>query len=560
VPVGADRVSPGRLAVGAAALCVLVHAATLGAGFVYDDYPYVVDNADLRGDLSRVPALFGESFPAHAPERGLYRPLTAASLRLDRVGGPVVAWRHHLTNLVLAAALVLAVRAALRRVVPDAAAATGALLFAVHPVHVEAVAWVSGRAELLAALFACLAFALALDAARGAGRGRLVAAGALLLLGMLSKENAAVAVLLVALALGLGPEETASRRRGAAVVGVLGIVVLAELALRATVLGGLGPSAGDRVGAAGLADRLPLVVAATGEHLRLLVWPHPLSIERMPAPPGGWGDHAVLGGWFVLGLWTLAAIAWSRRRELLFLLLWPVVALLPVMHWIPIGETVAERFLLLPSVGFCGLLGALLTSPAEGPARRVRGALLAALVVAGAAASVVRASFWLDEESLWRDAVRTGARSAAPWAALGDAQQRRGDAPQAIESYRSALAIQPDLTVARLALADALDSMGRRDEAFAESAEAVRLDPEHPVALNNFGARLARAGRVAEARKFFRRASEIAPRYAPALRNAALAALDEGDPEEARRLLARARAADPGLPGLDALEARLGGR
>ena len=58
------------------------------------------------------------------------------------------------------------------------AAAAGALLFAVHPVHVEAIAWVTGRSEILAALFACLAFALALDAARGGGAPRLVAAAA----------------------------------------------------------------------------------------------------------------------------------------------------------------------------------------------------------------------------------------------------------------------------------------------------------------------------------------------------------------------------------------------
>ena len=102
-----------------------------------------------------------------------------------------------------------------------------------------------------------------------------------------------------------------------------------------------------------------------------------------------------------------------------------------------------------------------------------------------------------------------------------------------------------------------LDSMGRSADAFEESREAVRLDPEHPAALNNLGARMARAGRIAEAREFFRRAAEISPRYAPALRNAALAALDEGQPDEARRLLERARAADPELPGLDGIEARL---
>jgi tetratricopeptide (TPR) repeat protein len=536
---------------------VLVHASTLGGGFVYDDYPYIVDNADLRGDLSRVGALFGSSFPSHAPERGLYRPLTALTLRLDRIGGPISPWRHHLTNLLIAGALVFAVFVALRRVVPDAAAATGALLFAVHPVHVEAIAWVTGRSELLAALFACLAFAFALDAVRGqGGPARLLAAGAMLFLGLLSKENAAVALPLVVLTLAFERERLESRRAVTA-VAALAVATAVGLGIRATALGAFGPGVGDRAGPEALVDRLPLVVAATGEHLRLLLWPHPLSVERMPTTPERWGDLPVLGGFFVLGLWALGALAWRRRPDRLRLLLWPAVALLPVMHWIPIGETVAERFLVLPSVGFCGLLGAFLSEPTDGLARRARSALLLVLLVGGAIASATRAAVWRDEESLWRDALRREASSATPWAAIGDAQNRRGDAPQAIESYRRALEIRPGLTVARLSLADALDSIGRSDEAFEESRESVRLDPEHPVALNNLGARLARAGRVAEARPLFRRAVEVSPRYAPALRNAALAALDEGQPDEARRLLKRAWAADPELPGLDGIEARL---
>jgi Tfp pilus assembly protein PilF len=546
---------PGRLALAAALLCVLVHAPTLGAGFVYDDYPYVVDNADLRGGLSRVPRLFGESFPSHAPDRGLYRPLTATSLRLDRVGGPLLPWRHHLTNLLLAGGLVLAVFAALRRVVPDPAAAWAALVFAVHPVHVEAIAWVSGRSELLAALFACVAFALGVDAARRGGAVRIAGAAAALLLGLLSKENAAVAVPLVAGALWLGPGPAAPRRRAIAVVAVLCGAALGALALRTAVLGALGPSASDRGGAASLAGRLPLVVAATGEHLRLLLWPHPLSIERMPAAPSAWGDDAVIGGAVVLGAWAVALVACRRRCDLFFLLAWPVVALLPVQHWVPIGETVAERFLLLPSVGVCGALGTIVVSLAMSP--RARTATLAVLVAAGTVASAARAVVWRDEDALWRDALRHAPESVVPWAALGDAQRRRGDWPAAVDSYRRALAIRPDLTVTRLSLADALDAAGRTDDAFEESREAVHRDPEHPVALNNFGARLARAGRVEEARKFFRRAVENSPGYAPALRNAALAALDEGDPDEARALLARARAADPELPGLDAIAARL---
>ena len=105
----------------AAALAVVAALPALPGEFVYDDWPYVVENADLRGGLERVPRLFTSSLPSHAPERGLYRPLTALSWRLDRVGGPIQPVRHRATNLGLAFLLVLAVHAALRRVLPGAA-------------------------------------------------------------------------------------------------------------------------------------------------------------------------------------------------------------------------------------------------------------------------------------------------------------------------------------------------------------------------------------------------------------------------------------------------------
>lgn len=550
-----------RFAPGVAALLLVVaYAGTLGAGFVYDDYPYVVDNPDLRGGLDRVPRLFAVSFPSHAPERALYRPVTALTYRLDRLGARgIEPWRHHATNLVLAALLVLAAHAALRRLLTTAAAAAGAFVFAVHPVHVEAVAWVTGRSEVLAALFACLSFAWGVDVAAGR-RGGLAAAGSAIALvaGVLSKENAAVALPLLGLAAGLAGQ---LRRRGAvAVLGTNTAALAAALALRSVVLGGFAPEAGLQEGAARWSDRLPLVAAAAGEHLRLLVAPFPLHVERMPVAPRGWGDGSVMAGLAVLGaLAALAAwLAGTRRRTALTLLLWPIVALAPVSHLVPIGETVAERFLLLPSVGWCGLAGLALASP--GPGCVARRAALAALVVAGFAGTAIAARTWNDGISLWRNAVLHAPAAPGAWAGLGDAYALAGEPEQAVVRYRRALELDPGLTVARLALATALESTGRRDEALAESERAVQIDPDHPAALNNLGARWMRAGRRDEAAVLFGRAVAIAPGYAPALRNAALAALEGGRPEEAASLLARAKAADPNLPGLAEMEARLGDR
>lgn len=537
---------------GIAAALVAMAAASppLTAPFVYDDRHYVVENADLRGGLDRIPALFTVSFPSVAPERGLYRPVTALSLRLDRIGSErPAALRYHLTNLALAGALALAVHALLRRFLEPGPAAAGALLFAAHPVHVEAVAWVSGRAELLAALFAVMATSRLVDAARTADRARAAAGGAVLLAGILAKENAAaVGVLLSLWAVASRPRAPALAL-GAAFAAT-GVAAVARFA----VLGTLGPSPGETVGAARWVDRLPLVLAAGGEHLRLLAWPHPLSLERMPEPPSAWSDPSVGAGALVL-LAAAVLAAWAARRGVPVLFAaWPFAALLPVAHLVPIGETVAERFLLLPSVGACAVVGALLGR--SGAARGMRHTAVAVLVAAGLAASIARAAVWRDEVALWDDAVRRAPGSAVAHGALGDALAAAGRTEEAAREWQAALDRDPALTAARLAWAAELARRGRPVEALEETEAAVRWRPENPVGWNHLGARLMGAGRADDAEAAFRRAVELSPRYGAALRNLGAAALEGGRPDEALALLQRAREVDPGLGGLDELATR----
>ncbi|MGQ0721081.1 MAG: tetratricopeptide repeat protein [Candidatus Eiseniibacteriota bacterium] len=546
----------GRRAAAAALLGVLACSGTLGAGWVYDDWTYVAGNGDLSGDLSRIPRLFAVSFPSNAPERGLYRPLTAATYALERGGGPADPVRSHVVNLLLAAAATMAAHAVLRRLVDPAAALAGTFLFAVHPVHVEAVAWVTGRSELLAGLFALASVAWGLDVLRGGGVLRAAGAGACALLGLLSKESAAVALPLLGAAAALAPSVRLDRLPLA--LGSVAGGTLAGLALRTAALGAFAPAAGERVGAADLPGRLPLIVAAAGEHLRLLAWPWPLTVERMPEPPAAWSDAVVVSGLAVLLAGSVLAFALRRRRSALLLVCWAPVALLPVLHLVPIGETVAERFLFLPSLGACGVAGVALASPGRG--RALRRGVLVALVALGWALSFARAGAWRSETALWTDATRRVPESAGVWAGLADATAHAGRPGDAIPHYRAALRRDPGLTVARLGLAQALEETGRTEEALAETERAVLADPGHAPALNNLGVRLARVGRGEEAREMFRRAVEAAPTYAPALRNAALAAWEIGREDEAAELLARAKTADPALPDLAELEANLQAR
>lgn len=548
------------------AAALLPYVPVWRAPYVYDDYPYLVENSDLNGGISRIPDLFLSSFPARAPERGLYRPVTAASFLIDRALGTDPRFSHAI-NVLLAGVLALSVFGLLERCVSSPGAFAGALLFAVHPVHVEAVAWVSGRAELLAAVFATCSLILARDAWTKGSRGRALASSVSFFLGVLSKENAAIAMaLLPAYALVRRPSPGGGR--GVFLLAGWAAAAGIALALRHAALSAFTPSASESVGPRGFLERIPLMIAATGEHLRLLVWPHPLSIERMPMPARELGEGSVLFGAALLACWTAMLFVLRRRKDLFPLAMWPPLALLPVSHLVPIGETVAERFLLFPSIGLTGLAGELLsranasTEERKDPRVSLRSfsvprlTVLCALLLFGLAATVSRASVWRSEGALWREAARHEPRSASVWAGLGDAERRAKAFERAAAHYLRALAIDPGLTPARLALASCLESQDLFEEALRETEKAVELDSQDAYALNNLGARLARAGRGEEARELYRRAVRSSPRYALALRNLGLAALEAGDLEEARSALRRARKADPTLPDLELLEAR----
>jgi hypothetical protein len=343
-----------------------------------------------------------------------------------------------------------------------------------------------------------------------------------------------------------------SRGRAGTIAGVFLAATAVVLLARHAALDGFAPAPAERAGGVGREARAALAVAATGEHLRLLVWPHPLSIERMPEPPANWRGPVVWWGLATIVAWG-GAIAFSRNARR-FLLLWPLVALLPVMHVVPIGATVAERFVLLPSVGLCGWAGSVAAASWRTP-RRV---IVAAVVIAGAFLTIARANLWRDEERLWEDAARRQPLSAKAWAGWGDAARHGGRAMDAITRYEKALEIAPGMTAVRQTLAAAYGAVGREDLALEEARRAVESDGTDPVALNNLGARLARAGRIEEADVLYQRAIAAAPRYAPALRNAALAALELGRRDEAAALLERAAAVDPSLPGLVELRERMG--
>jgi hypothetical protein len=423
------------LAVGLCA--VVVYLGALWNRFALDDLPIIVTNP-LVAHPSGIWRTFAA--PYWPPELGarLYRPLVIATYAFDRLVDGAV-W-FHAVNLLWHAAVAVAVAALARRWTDDtgAGALVAGLLFAVHPVHVEAVANVVGRAELMAGLFTALAVYAAL------ARERVGWSAAAWALGLLCKENAAVAPALIALGWLVGLARP-DRRQVAQFATTWVLVGGAYTAVYAAIGHGFvryETVAPMFVGQPPITVRLT-AVAAWADVARLLVFPLTLRVDYSPdertvvtSPL----DPRFVAGMLCALLWgALLVLAWKRGRRLeAFGLGWIGIALLPVANLIyPAGFYVAERTLYLPSAG---LVLAAAATLARLPRQGLR-LVAAVLVLLGGIRTFLRVPVWRDDASVTRSIIKDSPRSYVGHSRMAGVYLDRRDPAKALVEARIAAGI-----------------------------------------------------------------------------------------------------------------------
>jgi tetratricopeptide (TPR) repeat protein len=490
-----------------------VYLNTLSNGFALDDIRLVRDNPRLEPPVS-LPGLFVQPYgDSEGPSSGLYRPVTLASLAINRaVTGPGPLGFHWVNLLLHAVASALAWWVLRRAGAFYGTAFLGGLLFAVHPLHTEAVANVAGRAELLATvgvLAAWLAHRRAAESsARGPAAAWAVAAGIFYLAATLSKEAAILtpAVLLI---------DDALRRRDGSDPGVRWSLytpyaggLLLAIALRIHALGGLRGAKTviplDNPAAA--LDATLRVATALWVQVRyawLFVWPGALSSDysfaAIPAVDSPADPRFVAGfGAFAVAV-ALGVYGWKRSTPLaLGIAIW-VFFFLPASNIVfPIGTIMAERLAYLPSLGACLIAGHLGARTAAGTGtsswnatRRTAVVVCAALIVATLAARTwTRNPVWESNERLALHDVRVQPRSAKLHAGAAIVLHDRGDLEDAEHHYREALAIYPDYARMHFNLGVLLVTKGKTHEGL-----------DH---LTRAGTLYERSGRTDEANKIYR--------------------------------------------------------
>jgi len=491
------------LALGIGALAASLYVGSLGNEFTFDDAYIIAGNPMVTG-RAPLSSVFTSHYWAGTDAGGdLYRPLTIASYRLNRALFGPAPWSFHLVNLLLhglATALLLIL---LERITGSLeTAAPAAILFAAHPIHVEAVASAVGRAELMAAIFLLSAWILRDRALPSA----LFFAGALL-----SKESAVALPALMLLEDWLRP----ASRRGWRAYAIPSAVVVLWLGVRLAVLTNGATIHGGPFDGVPAFHRILTALSVMGRCLALLFWPAHLSADysryQIPVVTSPL-DPGFLAGAAATSL-CLAA-AWFARRRFPAIAAGTVlcfVALAPISNLLfGIGVVMAERLLYLPSAGFClavaGVIACLVR--AAGARRLVAAGSMAAtlLAVPLGVRAWLRCGDWRDEITLFEATARSSPRSSMAHFGLGAGYQDAGRLAEAEAEYRLALAIDPDNVEAGYNLATLLERLDRIDEAMDRYREVLRLLPVHRRAHNNLGILYRKSSRDAEAEAEFREA------------------------------------------------------
>lgn len=491
---------PGLLlAVAIVLLAIVPYLRTLGHGFVLDDRAEIVENAHVRSLANWRGILLSPLLAGHGLEGvRLYRPLTTLTYAVDQaVSGGSASW-FHLLNVLLHAATSLLAWEVLRGWFQDRLAPfLGAALFAVHPVHVEAVANVSGRKELLATLF-CLATILAFRRWRWEGEGGLLLAGATFLAGLLSKESAVVTPALLALEAWLlpspGDESRSFRDRVLGPAALFSGVLGGYLALRAGVLDGMlpgRPSVLDNpLAHVGPVDRLLTAVVVVARGLRLQVAPfgqspdYSLAAIPVVTSPASPAFLLAAGALVAVGM---AVVALRAERGLVVAAIVYPLALAPAANVLfPIGTIFGERLLYLPSVATCAVLGWV---AARGVRKQGRGAVVVLGIVglAAIARTVTYAATWKSDETLFIAARTVMPSSAKVRYNAGAILAGRGESAEAMREYGAALAIHPHYPEALVNRGNLRLSLGDRRGALEDLSAAIRISPKDARARNSRG-------------------------------------------------------------------------
>lgn len=558
----------------------------------YDDTSYVSGNPPVRQGLTRE----GIAWASRTFHMGNWHPLTWVSHMADvELFGLDAGWHHrvnvlfHILNVALLFLILKETTGAFWRSWFVAA------LFAVHPLHVESVAWVSERKDLLCAFFGLLAVGAYVYYVRRPGLRRYVPVAVFFVLGLLCKPML-VTLPLVFLLMDywplqrFAPDPFSPRMFLPLIREKIPLLALSGISCLVTFLAQARGNAVKSLEHIPFDLRVSNALVSYVKYLFKTVWPDSLSVIY-PHPAV---VHASHPAWHVAGaallLCAMSGLALWRGRRWPFLAvgwLWFLLTLVPVIGLVQVGDqAMADRYMYLP---LAGVLVAIAWGAPEvlkgwrfrNPGLGIAGSVV---VLALAIASWVQAGYWRTGVSLFAHALEATENNWVAWNGLGVSYREIGRYDEAVDCYREALRLRPDcgdtwnfLGVAygetgrypeaaacfrealRIApnyadawsnLGNACNKLGQYPQAIDNYREALRLNPEDPSAWNNLGNAYGHVGRYSEAVACYGDALRFDPDFSLAWYNLGATYAGTGQQEKAFDVYQRLRRIDPGKADL----------
>jgi protein O-mannosyl-transferase len=544
-----SRVTDLFVCLGLVAVTWVVFGQTLAHDFVnFDDHVYVYDNPLVVRGLS-TEGIIGAFTHTHARN---WHPLTTVSHMLDCQLFGLNAGHHHLTNVILHTISVLLLFLVLKQMTGGLwQSAFVAALFAIHPSHVESVAWIAERKDVLSAVFFMLTLAAYARYARAPSAPRYLLVALLFAFGLMSKPMLVtlpfVLLLLDYWPLGrIGDQKSEVRSQlRRLITQKIPLFALSALSCVATLLTQKqGPNAIDQLP---FLWRLNNSFVSYVTYIWQMLWPARLAVfyphpnDRLPLL------EVTAAIAFLVGISLLVIYLRRTKPYLVTGWFWYLGMLVPVIGLVQVGEQAhADRYTYLPQIGLYIMIAWTVGDLLLESRPRVRSALVGVAAALAILSLGVRAfgqaSYWKNSETLWNHTLTVTGENDVAHNNLGFLFLRRGELDKAISQFQAALNIQSRNTETHYSLGAALiqnnlgNALARQhlwDKAIDHLQEAVRLRPDYADAYFNLGSVLFQQGRIDQAIAQWQKALAIRPTDAEAHRSVASALRKQGNVKEA---------------------------
>ncbi|MFA5339549.1 MAG: tetratricopeptide repeat protein [Candidatus Omnitrophota bacterium] len=488
--------------------------------FIWDDLFLVTSNLHIRS-LSYIPKLFLENIYNQDMTGKFYRPVLMSSFSLDYNTWGIDPFGYHLGNILIHLANALMVYALIRLIFRRKGLAfLTAMLFVLHPVQTEAVTYVSGRADPLAAFFCLISlyfFITYTDYDRFRKKSYFGASVLSFLLALLSKESAVMfPFVLLFYEVCFRREELKGKKP--LKYAVFLIIILAYAIARYFILLNVKDTSTVNAGSPMLA-RFFLIPSIILTYIKILLFPKGLHMERVDYGfdrPEYLSDPRVFSAFLIL--FAIAVLLWlarKRRKEALFGFGWFILLLIPVSGIVSINAFIAEHWLYLPSIGFFLLTSSLLAGLFRFNSIKLCVASFLIIVLAMLGALTIRQNYiWRDPVFFYRYTLKFSPLSTRLRTNLGYEYFSLGRYKESETEFRKAIAAEPAGAYAAydyLNLGASLYAQGKKQEAFDTLDKAIEANPGFPIAYWAMGNAYRDEGEKRKAIEFYKKAAELLP-------------------------------------------------